>query len=62
MESTIIYLFSYFLINTLISKISDINDFIKPNDLVAFFDTNNFVNELDKSKGNKNKISKYITI
>lgn len=43
---------------TLISEIGDINGFIKPKHLVAFFGIDSSVNESDKFKGNKNKISK----
>ena len=43
---------------TLISEIGDINGFIKPKHLVAFFGIDSSVNESGKFKGNKNKISK----
>ena len=43
---------------TLIAEIGDIDGFIKPKHLVAFFGIDCSVNESGKFKGNKNKISK----
>jgi len=43
---------------TLIAEIGDIDDFLKPKHLVAFFDIDCSVNESGKFKGNQNKISK----
>lgn len=43
---------------TLIAEIGDINGFIKPKHLVAFFGIDSSVNESGKFKGNQNKISK----
>lgn len=43
---------------TLVAEIGDINDFIKPKHLVAFFGIDSSVNESGKFKGNQNKISK----
>ena len=43
---------------TLIAEIGDINSFIKPKHLVAFFGIDSSVNESGKFKGNQNKMSK----
>ncbi|MEW8963535.1 IS110 family transposase [Paraclostridium dentum] len=43
---------------TLVAEIGDINGFIKPKHLVAFFGIDSSVNESGKFKGNQNKISK----
>ena len=43
---------------TIIAEIGDINNFMKPNHLVSFFDIHSSVNESGKFKGNQNKISK----
>ncbi|MDY5911387.1 MAG: IS110 family transposase [Inconstantimicrobium porci] len=43
---------------TLIAEIGDINGFIKPKRLVAFFGIDSSVNESGKFKGNQNKMSK----
>lgn len=43
---------------TLIAVIGDINGFIKPKHLVAFFGIDSSVNESGKFKGNQNKMSK----
>lgn len=43
---------------TLIAEIGDINGFIKPKHLVAFFGIDSSINESGKFKGNQNKISK----
>ena len=43
---------------TLLAEIGDIDGFIKPKHLVAFFGIDCSVNESGKFKGNKNKISK----
>lgn len=43
---------------TLIAEIGDINGFIKPKHLVAFFGIDSSVNESGKFKGNQNKMSK----
>lgn len=43
---------------TLISEIGDINGFIKPKHLVAFFGIDSSVNQSGKFQGNQNKISK----
>ncbi|WP_454052227.1 IS110 family transposase [Clostridium sp. Marseille-Q7071] len=43
---------------TLVAEIGDINGFIKPKHLVAFFGIDSSVNESGNFKGNQNKISK----
>lgn len=43
---------------TLIAEIGDINGFIKPKHLVAFFGIDSSINESGKFKGDQNKISK----
>lgn len=43
---------------TLVAEIGDINGFIKPKHLVAFFGIDSYVNESGKFKGNQNRISK----
>lgn len=43
---------------TLVAEIGDINGFIKPKHLIAFFGIDSSVNESGKFKGNQNKISK----
>jgi len=43
---------------TIIAEIGDINGFVKPKHLVAFFGIDSSVNESGKFKGNQNKISK----
>ncbi|WP_455810069.1 IS110 family RNA-guided transposase [Clostridium butyricum] len=43
---------------TLMAEIGDINGFIKPKHLVAFFGIDSSINESGKFKGNQNKISK----
>lgn len=42
----------------MIAEIGDINGFIKPKHLVAFFGIDSSVNESGKFKGNQNKMSK----
>jgi len=43
---------------TVVAEVGDINSFIKPKHLVAFFGIDSSVNESGKFKGNQNKISK----
>ncbi|NFO15386.1 IS110 family transposase [Clostridium botulinum] len=43
---------------TIVAEIGDINGFIKPKHLVAFFGIDSSVNESGKFKGNQNKMSK----
>jgi transposase len=43
---------------TIIAEIGDINGFVKPKHLVAFFGIDSSINESGKFKGNQNKISK----
>lgn len=43
---------------TIIAEIGNINGFVKPKHLVAFFGIDSSINESGKFKGNQNKISK----